>query len=135
MIGDRSVVARRDLLDAQDVDEEADQFVRLLGEALGPRRELGLAGEQVGIMLDQHAAARAARRDDVVAVLERLDRLPRQRLGGRAIAGIIRGLAAAGLARNDNLAAGVLEQLDRREPDARPDDVDEAGDEEPDARL
>ena len=57
VIGDRSVIARRDLLDAHDVDQEADQFVRLCGETLGLRREVRLAGEQFGIMLDQHAAA------------------------------------------------------------------------------
>ena len=57
VIGDRSVVARRDLLDAHDVDQEADQFVRLCGETLGPLREIRLAREQFGIMLDQHAAA------------------------------------------------------------------------------
>ncbi len=135
VIGDRSLIARVDLVDAHDVDQEADQFVRFFREPLGPLGEIRLAREQVGIVLDEHAAARPARRDHIVAVLERLDRLPRQPFRGRAVAGIIRRLTAAGLARHDHFAARILEQLDRGESDARPDDVDEAGDEEPDARL
>ena len=108
--------------------------MRLFGEALGLGRHLGLAGEQLGIVLDQHAAAGAARRDDVVAILERLDRLARQRLGGRPVAGIVGGLAAAGLRRHDDPAAGVLEELDGGEADGRAHEVDEAGDEQADTR-
>ena len=36
VIGDGSLIARRDLLDAHDVDQEADQFVRLFGETARP---------------------------------------------------------------------------------------------------
>ena len=135
MIGDRPVIARRDLLDAHDVDQEADQFVGLLGENLGALREIRFAREQFGIMLDQHAPARAARGDDVVAVLERVDRLPRQRFRAVAVAGIVGRLTTAGLTWHDDPAASVLEQFDGRKSDARPDDVDETGDEQSDARL
>ena len=57
VIGDGSLIARRDLLDAHDVDQEADQFVRSFGKPLGPLREIRLAREKFGIMLDQHAPA------------------------------------------------------------------------------
>ena len=106
-----------------------------LGEALGLCRHFRLAGEKLGIVPGEHAAAGAARDDDIIAIGERLDRLWRQRLGGQAVAGIVGGLAAAGLARDDHLAAGVLEELDRGEADRRPDDIDETGDEQADARL
>ena len=107
----------------------------LSGETLGAKREIGLAREEVGIVLDQHAPARAARGDDVVAVLERVDRLAREPFRAFAVAGIVRWLTTAGLAWHHHLAAGVFEQFDRRKSDARPDDVDEAGDEQSDARL
>src|SRR6202044_148901 len=72
VIGDGSLIASGDLLDAHDVDQEADQFVRLFGESLGPLGEIRFAREQVGIVLAQHAPARATRDDDIVAVLERV---------------------------------------------------------------
>src|ERR1700734_1170463 len=102
---------------------------------LGAKREIRLAREQFGIMLDQHAPARAARRADVVAVLERVDRLARERFRAVAVSRIVGRLPAAGLTWHDDLAAGVFEQFDRGESNARPDDVDEAGDEQSDARL
>ena len=83
-------------------------------------------------MFGEHARAGAARRHDVVAFREGGDGLARDRLGVGAIARIIGGLAAAGLRGHDDLAARVLEQLDRREADARPDEIDETGDEQAD---
>ena len=84
-------------------------------------------------MPGEHPGARAARRDDVIAGRERLDRPARDRPGRGAIARIVGGLAAAGLRGNDDLAARLLQQLDRGEADARAHEVDEAGDEQPDA--
>ena len=61
--------------------------------------------------------------------------LLRDRLRIAPVAGIVGRLAAAGLRlRHLDDAAGILQQLQRREADARPKEVDEAGDEEPDFR-
>ena len=81
MIGDGSVEARLDPLTPQHIDEEADQLVAFVGEALGLRRQVRLVGEQLGIVLGEHAGAGAARRDDIVAIGEGVDRLARDRLG------------------------------------------------------
>ena len=81
-----------------------------------------------------HAAAGARRRDQVVAVLEFGDDLRRERLRVGAVAGVVGRLAAARLRRrHEDLRAAGFEQLDRREADRRPHQVDEAGDEEADA--
>ena len=90
-----------------------------------------LVGEQLGIMLADHAGAGAGRRDDIVEAVEGRDDLPRDRLGIRPVAGIIGGLAAAGLrARHLDRAAGVFEQLHRGKAHGRAEEVDEAGDEQ-----
>ena len=48
-----------------------------------------------------------------------------------AVAGVVGGLAAAGLRRRHlDPAAGIFEQLDRGEADARPEQIDQAGDEQ-----
>jgi hypothetical protein len=86
-------------------------------------------------VLGEHAGAGAARRHDVVAAGEGVDRAAGDRLGVGAVAGIERRLAAAGLLRHDDLAAGVLQQLDRGEADGRAKQVDETGDEQADAKL
>ena len=96
---------------------------------------LRLVGEELGVMLGEHARARPAGRDDVVAIGEGLDRAPRDRFRVGAVSRIIGGLAAAGLLGHEHPAAGVFEQLDRSEADARAHRVDEAGDEQADALL
>jgi len=66
---------------------------------------------------------------------ERLDDLARNSLGVRAIAGIIGGLSTAHLrfGHFDN-AAGPFKQLDRRKTDRGAKQIDQAGDEEADAK-
>ena len=132
MIADDAVIARVDLVDMEHIGEEAHKLVRLLGEALRPRGHVRLALEEFGVMSLEHAAAGAARNDDIVAVLECVDRLFREVFRRLPIAGIIRRLAAASLARNDDPATGVSKQLHRGEANRRAHDVDEAGDEEAD---
>ena len=61
--------------DAAHVGQEGDQLVHLGRKGLRPRLPLRVAGEQVGIVLLQHAGAGAGRRDDVVEALEGLDHL------------------------------------------------------------
>ncbi len=94
-------------------------------------RHLRLVGEQLRIMLADHAGAGAGRGDDIVEAVEGGDDLAGDRLGIRPVAGIVGRLAAAGLrSRHLDGAAGVLEQLDGGEADGRAEEVDEAGDEE-----
>ena len=134
-VGDGFGKASGDFFDMQHVDEKARELMGLFGEALGLGCEVGLVCEQIGVVAGEHASAGAARDNDVIAIRKRLDRLPRQGFGRESVARVIGGLAAAGLARNDDPAAGVLEELDGGEADGRPDDIDETGDEQPDARL
>jgi hypothetical protein len=86
-------------------------------------------------VLLQHAGAGAGRRHDVVVTRERGDGAARDRDAVGAIALVIGGLAAAGLARHLDPAAGALEQLHRSEADRGAEQVDQTGDEQGDARL
>ena len=80
----------------------------------------------------QHAGAGAGRRHHVIERLERLDHLGGDLAGGGAVAGIEGRLAAAALSRHFDDAAGVLHQLDGGKPDRGADEIDQAGDEQPD---
>ena len=119
VVGCDALVARRDLRHAEPVDQKAHELEALGGEGDGLDRHIRLVGEQLGIVLGQHAGAGAAGRDDIIAVGEGFDGLSRDRPGGRAVAGIVGRLAAATLRRRDDFAAGVLKQLHSGEPDAR----------------
>ena len=104
------------------------------------RRRPSLPGrivlQQLGVVQLQHAGAGARRRHHVVVGLEGGDRLARQLLRGRLVAGVVGRLAAAGLRRRHvDIAAGVGQQLDRRKADRGAEQVDEAGDEQTDARA
>ena len=114
-------------MDAKHIDEEADQFVGLGGKGFRLGGHFRFSLEEVGIMGREHAAARAAGGDDIVAVGKSLDRLCGDRLGRLPVAGIVGRLATAGLARNDDLAACVFQQFDRGEANGWADDVDQAG--------
>ena len=84
----------------------------------------------------QHAGAGAGRRDDVVKLLKRRDHLFGNLPRILSVAGIIGGLAAAGLrARHMHLASGILQQLDGGKADAGAEQIDKAGDEQADARA
>ena len=134
VIGDDAVVARRDLGDAQHVDQERHQLVAAAGQVLGPRLHRRIVVEQAGIVMAQHAAARARGRDHGVVAFEGLDDLGRDRPRRGAVAGIVGRLAAADLQGRDlDRAAGVLEELYGGETDRGPEQVDQAGDEERDA--
>jgi hypothetical protein len=68
--------------------------------------------------------------------LEGGDRLARKLLRGGFVAGVVGRLAAAGLRRRHiHLAAGVGQKLDRGKADRGTEQVDEAGDEQADARA
>src|SRR4029453_14929012 len=107
------------------------QLETLGAETFRPFGELRIAGEQARIVQLEYAGAGAGGRDDIVEALEGLDYLAGDRDGALSVAAIIGRLPAAGLraGRLDTGAAG-LDQLDRREGDARPEQVDEAGDEQ-----
>src|SRR3546814_11868800 len=74
-----------------------------------------------------------SRRHDVVVAFEGLDDPPRDGARILGVAGIVGRLAAAGLRpRHLDIAAGILQQLDGGEADLRPEQVDQAGDEQRD---
>src|SRR5438270_5889072 len=81
-----------------------------------------------------HAGAGAGRRDDIVVAGESGDDLARDRLRVRLDAGIVSGLTAASLRRHLDRAAGLFQQFDGGEADARPEQIDKAGHQERDAR-
>ena len=107
------------------------------------RRERVGAGAQVGVVVEemrhvgaQHAAAGARGHDHVIIAAERIEDAAREVARGGAVAGIIGRLAAAGLrARHLHLAAGLFQQADRGEAHGRAMEIDQAGDEQRDARL
>ncbi len=121
---------------AHHVDEEARDLPSAFGHALralGPRR---VVGERFGVVRAHHADARARRRDDVVEALEGAHEVARDGGGVLRVAAVERGLPAAGLRRRHlDAAAGLAQQLQRREAHARAHRVDEAGDEQGDARV
>ena len=133
VIGDRAGEGGIDLGHAAHVDQKADQLVDLGLERLGARLPGRLVGEEAGVVQLEHAAARARRRHHVVVGLERFDHLPGDGAGVGPVAGVVGGLAAAGLRRRHlDGASARLDQLDRREADARPEQVDQAGHEQAD---
>ncbi len=135
VIGDGPVEARFGARDAEHVDEELGQFVGLRRKDVGARLPVRIALEQLGIVHAHLAGAGAGGRDDIVAMLECGDHLFGDRARRRAVAGVEGRLAAAGLRRHVDCAARLLQQLDGGEADRRPDQIDEAGDQEAHARL
>jgi hypothetical protein len=80
-----------------------------------------------------HADAGAGRRDDVIETFERVDDIFRDFARVAGIAGVIGWLSAAGLTpRSFDRAAGALKQGQRGEGGAWPEQIDKAGDEQPD---
>ncbi|KGD25750.1 hypothetical protein DO70_5300 [Burkholderia pseudomallei] len=81
-----------------------------------------------------HSAARARRHDDIVERFEFGQRLFGEIARDRALARVVRGLAAARLrGRHDDVAARLLQQLERGEADLGPHQVDDARDEQSDS--
>ena len=81
-------------------------------------------------MQPEHRRAAAGRRDDVIEAVERLDHIARD--AGRDIARprIVCRLAATGLAtRHHHPATSPFQQGHGGEADARPEEIDQAGDE------
>ncbi len=136
MVGDDTVVTRRDRAHAEDVVDEGDELVDARGERLGLGAPGRVVGQERRVVLPEHAGARARRRHHVVEGLEGGDHLARDAPRRGAVARVVGGLAAAGLpARHLDPAARILEQLDRGEADRRAEQIDQAGDEESDAGL
>ena len=103
-------------------------------EAFSTGLRVGVVIEEMRHMRTEHAAAGARGDDDVVISLECIEELAGDRRGCGAVAGIIGGLPAAGLAtRHLDIAAGGFEQLDGSKAHARPVEIHEAGDEQGDA--
>jgi hypothetical protein len=81
----------------------------------------------------EHPDAGAGRRDEIIEAFERVDDIFRNFARGAGIAGVVGWLAAAGLTlRRFDRAAGALQQGQRSEGGARPEQIDKAGDEQPD---
>ena len=134
VIGDGAVEARRHAGNAAHVREERDQLVGPRRQRLGALLHRGVIGEQRRVVLADHAGAGAAGRHHIVVGLEGGDDPRGDGAGIGAIAGIVGRLAAAGLRpRHLDRAAGLLQQLDGGKADRRPEQIDEAGDEQADA--
>ena len=73
VIGDGAGVLGIDRLDAQHIDQERHQFVGAVLQMGGALRPFRLVGEQLAVMLLDHAGARPAGSHHVVENLERLD--------------------------------------------------------------
>ena len=113
------------------VDQEAGQLEAAPGQAPGAFGPGRVIGQRLRVMRLDHADAGTRGRHDIVVGLEDLDEAPRQPGRVPAVAAVEGGLAAAGLrAGHLDLAAGLLQQLQRREADVGSDRVDQAGHEQ-----
>src|SRR6185312_4871685 len=131
VIGRDAVIMRLDTFHPAHIGEEGDELVSALREMLGTLEQRRLVGEELGVMFLDHAAAGAGRHHDIVEALERIDDLARDRLGVGLVAGIVGGLATAGLHRRYlDRAAGFLEQLHGGKTDRGAEEIDEASDEQ-----
>ena len=136
VVGHRAIEAPGHRIDLEHIGEELRELPGLRGEALGTPEPGRIVAEELGVVRAHHAAARAGRRDDGVEALELGDELPRERDRVGPVAGVVGGLATAGLAlRDDHLHAGMVEELERGKTDRRTHQVDEAGDEQADAHA
>ncbi len=119
----------------QHVHQEGGELVGFGGQGFGACVQVGVIAEQGGQVAREHPGAGARGDDDVVVGRECREEAESEVAGGGAIAGVIGGLAAAGLgAGNFNRAAGGFEQGDAGEGDAGAVQVHQAGDEQGDAR-
>ncbi len=133
VIGDGAGEGGLDVPDAAHVGEEADEFVDLRGEGLRPFVPFIVLGEEVRVVELQHAGAGTGRRNHIVVGFKSRDHLPGDCRGVLPVARIVGGLAATGLAGGHlDVAAGGFDQFHRGEADARPQQIDKAGDEQPD---
>ena len=135
VIGHLAIEARLDALDLHHIDQEGHELISLVGKRPGSPDEIGIVGEKLGEVRADHARAGARGSHHIVEAAEGLDHLARDGARGQAIAGIIGRLPATGLARHLDAAAGLLEELDGGKADRGTNEVDEASDEEADARL
>ena len=129
--------ARRPSRTAEDVGEESSRARRLRSASACARPlPAGAGGEEPGIVLAQHPGAGPGRRDDVVERLERLDGALRDRpVRCRESPPLYAGWAAAGLdggARPTTHPASSQQPERPRNPTAGTEEIDEAGDEQPD---
>ena len=116
--------------------KEIDQLVCPAGERGGLAGPFGIVGEEVGKMADEHRAARSRRDDDMLEPVERGHGAARAAPGRLAITAVVGGLAAAALrARHLDPVAGALDQPRRGEAYRGPEQVHQAGREEPDRRA
>ena len=87
-----------------------------------------LVGDETRVVHLEHGGAGAGGHNDIIAIGEGADSLKGEGFGRGAVAGVIGGLAAAGLAfRNDHFAAGCFDQACGSKADGRPHEIDEAG--------
>ena len=134
VVGDGAVKGGVDGRHAEHVDEEARQLVRLVGEGLGLAQPVRVVREELGVVRPDHPGAGAGGDDHVIVGPEGGDHRLREVPRGAPVAGIVGRLAAAGLDGHVDDAARLLQELHRREADRWAQEVDEAGDEQPDAQ-
>ena len=93
------------------IHEKTDQLERLRRQPVRPCPQVRIVVKQMRKMRPQHAGTGTGGRDDMIVPLERIQDPHRQIPRGRAIPGVVRGLAATGLgARHLHLASGLLQQ-------------------------
>ncbi len=135
VISDGAVEGGVDRGHAHHVGEERHEFVGAIGQVLGLGHHVGIVGEEFRIVPLDHAGAGTRGRHHVGVGCKCLDHLGRDRLGRGPVAGVVSRLAAAGLDGNVHHTARILQELDGRETDRWPEEVDEAGHEKPDPDL
>jgi hypothetical protein len=80
-----------------------------------------------------HTRARARWGYDIIEIGKSVDHLPSNRLGAAPSAGVVAGLAAAGLRlRHLDVTPRLFEEFDRGKPDGGTEQIDQTGDEKPD---
>ena len=136
MIGQRTGIVAGNVLELGDIDQKIGQFIGAGGQAFDRFDDGRVVLEQRRIMYPYHAGAGTGWQDHVIAAIEFLEDLQRQRFRGLLVSRVVTRLAAAGLGRwYYHFTTGRLQQTQCREPDARPHQVHEAGDEQASAHA
>ncbi len=136
VIGDDAVESRADIFDAGDFEQETRKLPDARLERVGFGEELGIVLEDVGKMMRDHRRARTGGHHDVFRIAKDIQEMPGDFPRFVRIAGIECGLAAAGLRFGEiDRIAQPLQHLSDGDADLRENLIDDAGDEQGDARV
>jgi len=136
VIRHHAIEARPDIVHLGNFEQESRKLpdARLQWPHLG--KHFGIVLEQIGEMMPDHRRAGARRHDDVLGVAKNFEKMPGDLARLIGVAGVERGLAATGLgyAKLD-FVAQALQHCGDRDANLREDLIDDAGDEQRDARA